>query len=225
MRMLFGLSHEVLRLYHLHQFPVLFVLLVIEEAGIPIPVPGDMLIMAAGARANRTLSYSLATLAVTSTAVIIGSSVLYYVMRTKGRDLLTRYGRFLHVSESRLSRVERWFQRRGRIAIIVGRLIPGLRIPTTVMAGLANVSYPEYLATSTIAAIIWSSGYFWLGAAIRTEWRFVTGLTSGLLDDLGDWLTLGAIVAVLIVIAVTVFARRSRREVGRAPSSTGKVSL
>lgn len=184
MRILTGLSRLVLHFYFAHQFTALFFLVLIEEAGIPIPIPGDTLVMLAGARRHETLGYDVTILALSSVAVFIGSSILYYITRRKGRPLLEKYGKYIRLNERRLEMLERWFVKRGRIAIIVGRLIPGLRIPTTIMAGLADVPYSVYAPTAAVAAIVWSLFYFWLGVALQQGWQLVSAYAAGLLDDL-----------------------------------------
>jgi membrane protein DedA with SNARE-associated domain len=186
MQFVVGVSRLVLHAFYHHNFSVVFVLVLIEEAGIPIPVPGDTLVMLAGARPHKTFSYDIAMLLLSSLAVFIGSSILYFFMRYKGRPFLDRYGKYLHLSQRRLGMLERWFARHGRIAIIFGRLIPGLRIPTTVMAGLSDVPYSVYAPTAAIAAVVWSMIYFWAGVFIAAEWRIITGLTTGILDDFSE---------------------------------------
>jgi len=184
MRILTNLSRLVLHFYLAHQFSTLFVLVLIEEAGIPIPIPGDTLVMLAGARHHKTLGYDVGILLLSSLAVFIGSSVLYFVMRRNGRPLLAKYGKYIHLNERRLDMLERWFVKRGRLAIVLGRLIPGLRIPTTIMAGLADVPYSVYAPTAALAAVIWSLFYFWLGVALQHGWQLISAYAAGLLDGL-----------------------------------------
>jgi membrane-associated protein len=184
MRILTTLSHMVLHFYFAHQVAALFTLVLIEEAGIPIPIPGDTLVMLAGARYHKTLGYEVTMLLASSLAVFIGSSLLFFVMRRKGRPLLEKYGKYIRLNRGRLDMLERWFVRRGRLAIILGRLIPGLRIPTTIMAGLADVPYSVYAPTAALAAVIWSLFYFWVGVALLHGWQLISAYAAGLLDDL-----------------------------------------
>ncbi|MGH2516811.1 MAG: DedA family protein [Ktedonobacterales bacterium] len=199
MRILTNLSRLILHFYLAHQLGALFVLVLIEEAGIPIPIPGDTLVMLAGARHQKTLQYDLTMLLASSVAVFIGSSVLYFVMRRQGRLLLEKYGKYIRLNQRRLEMLERWFVKRGRLAIIFGRLIPGLRIPTTIMAGLADVPYRVYAPTAALAAVIWSLFYFWLGVALQHGWQLVSAYAAGLLDDLT-----GSIVWVWLFVALCV---------------------
>ena len=210
------LTQWVLREFARRRFVILFSLVLVEEAGIPIPIPGDTLVMLAGGQAHKTLGYDVAIIGLSSLAVFLGSSILYVVSRRGGRALLAKYGKFMRLHPTRLERVEGWFQRRGRAAIIFGRLIPGLRIPTTIMAGLTNISYRVYAPTAAIAAVIWSLFYFFVGAAIQREWGVVTALVSGLLDVLSDSVVLVWIAVILLSISGASFGafhvtRRVRR--------------
>lgn len=194
-----ALAQWLLNFYHAHQLPALFLLVLIEEAGIPIPIPGDTLVMIAGLQQRRSLLYDVGVIALASLAVFIGSSILYAVMRRGGRPFLQRYGRFLHLHPDRLDRIERWFLKRGRIAIVAGRLIPGLRIPTTVIAGLSGLPYREYAQTCAVAAIIWSALFFYLGVLLQHEAHFIAALAADVIDYLST-----PVVYLLLLLLLTI---------------------
>ncbi len=177
-----ALAQALLNFYHAHQLPALFLLVLIEEAGVPIPIPGDTLVMIAGLQPRQTLLYDVGVIAIVSSAVFIGSSTLYAVMRRGGRPFLQRYGKYLHLHPDRLDRIERWFLKRGRVAIVLGRLIPGLRIPTTVIAGLSGLSYREYAQTCAVAAVIWTAVFFYLGVLLQHEAHFIAAIVADLID-------------------------------------------
>ena len=85
-------------------------------------------------------------------------------------------------------RWKQWFARRGRSAIILGRLIPGLRIPTTIMAGLSGMAYSEFALSLAIAAVIWSAFYYTLGSVLGKTAPVVLALAADILDDVPRWL-------------------------------------
>lgn len=208
-----ALTHWVLHQFARQRYGILFSLVLVEEAGVPIPIPGDTLVMIAGGAAHKTLAYDIIIISLSSLAVFLGSSILYVISRRGGRALLLRYGKYVRLHPTRVERVEGWFQRHGVTAIILGRLIPGLRIPTTLMAGLSNVSYRVYAPTSALAAVIWSLFYFVVGAAARREWGLVTAIVSGLLDQLSDYVVVVWIVVISLSLLVGAWqvSRRVRR--------------
>src|SRR5271165_5042266 len=108
---LFGrVAHALFHLYIHNELPALFGFLFIEEAGIPLPLPGDTLLLYAGTHHNAAIGYGLIVVLIATLAVFSGSSLLYYIMRRGGRSVLDRYGKFLHISPQRLERIEQWFR-------------------------------------------------------------------------------------------------------------------
>ena len=202
MHFLPGLTHAVLQLLHTYGVAALFALLLVEEAGIPLPAPGDTLIALAGAQPHRTLPYTIEVLTACTLAVFLGSSALYWLMRVGGHSFIARYGRYLRLSQQRLDQIERWIEKRGTLAIILGRLIPGLRIPTTVMCGLTGVPYRVYGPSAALAGLIWSAIYYALGALLQRRLGLITSYFVGLLDTIGDSTLLPALAIASLIALV-----------------------
>jgi membrane protein DedA with SNARE-associated domain len=205
------IAHIVLGFFHAHELPALFIAILIEEAGIPIPIPGDALVMLAGAERHAPLLHALAVIGVSSLAVFLGSSLLYMVMRRGGHPLLVKYGKYIHVNEQRLARVQVWLENRGRVAIIVGRLIPGLRIPTTVLAGSSGVAYREYALTAGIAAIVWSSFYYAVGSLLGQTAPVVWAVVADALDAIPSWLVIVCLLVLALGAGISGWHVRKRR--------------
>ncbi len=142
-------------------------LIFVEECGLPLPLPGDMIMMMAGYRVARGEMNLALVLVLLEAATLAGASILYWLAAHGGRPLLHHYGRYLHLDEPKLERAEAWLQRRGLLAVLLGRFIPGLRIATPLAAGAFGVPYPTFL----LALGVGSFGYIltfvllglWLG--------------------------------------------------------------
>jgi membrane protein DedA with SNARE-associated domain len=205
------IAQFVLSFFHAHELPTLFIALLIEEAGIPIPIPGDALVMLAGAQGHAPLFHAFAVIGVSSLAVFLGSSLLYMVMRRGGHPLLLKYGKHIHLNERRLARLKVWLEHGGRVAIIVGRLIPGLRIPTTVIAGSSGVAYREYAVTAAIAAVVWSSFYYVVGGVLGQTAPVVWAVVANALDDIPSWLVIAGLLLVALGAAISGWHVRKQR--------------
>src|SRR4030095_1272193 len=83
---------------------------------------------------------------------MLGSSISVWLSRRGGRPLLLRYGRYFQLDAEKLARSEAFLQRRGFIAVVIGRLTPGLRVATTVAAGAFGVPYRQFLPASLIGS-------------------------------------------------------------------------
>ncbi|HEU5346215.1 MAG TPA: DedA family protein [Ktedonobacterales bacterium] len=223
MHILPGMTQFAWHFLHIYGMWALFILLLVEEAGVPLPAPGDTFIALVGAQPHRTLVTTVETLALCTLAVFLGSSILYWVMRLGGRSFLNRYGRYMRLNQQRLDRIESWIVRRGPLAIILGRLIPGLRIPTTVMCGLSNVRYRVFAPSTALAGLIWSALYYLVGALLQRRVGLLTSYITGLADTVGDS-TILTILAVALLLALLLggwglFHRWRMRQMRRAQTA------
>src|SRR5579884_4180924 len=86
-----------------HNYLALFVLILIEEAGCPLPLPGESLIVFAGSRIARGQMSALKVFGAVVPASAIGCTILYFVARTFGRRLVRRIGPRIHFTEDKLN--------------------------------------------------------------------------------------------------------------------------
>lgn len=138
----------------------LFFILLIEEGGIPLPIPGDVFIATAAALPNSNYFLIVITVVI---ATLSGSTILFALTKKFGHRLLYKYGKYIKVTPEKIKGIEKWFAKYGGLAIVIGRLIPGLRIITPAVAGLFDVSYKTFWLYTTIAAFIWANMYYIVG--------------------------------------------------------------
>jgi membrane protein DedA with SNARE-associated domain len=216
---LHGLLHLLRHLVHAFPLPGLFLLVTIEEAGVPLPLPGDVLLVLAGTQAERQPAwYSLLVVGIATAAVFVGSSLLFLLMRRGGRPLLQRAHVSLHLNPRRLARIEGFFRQRGHLAILVGRLIPGMRIPTTVVVGLVGVPYRTYAGLAALTALLWSAGYFWLGVFLGRHGRVLAAFLERVDDLPKRLLALGILLALASVGGSVWQLHRHRHRVAPRPA-------
>ncbi len=135
-----------------------FVYLAVEESGVPIPVPGDFLMLALGVRAREGLIVLWQVIAAMEAGTLLGSSLLYLMARHGGRGVVERYGPFIGIGPKQLERAERQLQRHGGLAVVLGRLLPGLRIVTAIACGIFRVPYRVFLPATMLGSSIYIVG-------------------------------------------------------------------
>jgi membrane protein DedA with SNARE-associated domain len=135
-----------------HAQLALFLWLLLEEAGLPMPIPGDLVVLAAGARVGTGQMNLAVAVVLVEAATLLGASCLYWVARRGGRGVLYRYGKYLHLDAHRLAHAEDFMRRRGFLAVVVGRIVPGLRITSTVTAGALGVPYRVFLPACLVGS-------------------------------------------------------------------------
>ena len=100
----------------------------------------------------------------------LGASVAYAIGRYGRRELLERHGSKLHATPARLAVAERWFERRGNVAIPVSRVMPVVRAAFPFAAGAARMPFPRFALLATLGSILWIGGLALLGEAVGSSW-------------------------------------------------------
>jgi membrane protein DedA with SNARE-associated domain len=119
----------------------IFAVLFLKESGIPIPVPGDLIVLLAGARAADGRFPLAFILLVIVAATVAGASLQYFLVRGPGRGLFLRAGKYIGITPQRLDRATAALRARGWRAVGIGRMTPGVRIVVVPAAGLARIPY------------------------------------------------------------------------------------
>ncbi|KKR60028.1 MAG: hypothetical protein UU00_C0039G0002 [Microgenomates group bacterium GW2011_GWC1_40_35] len=131
-----------------------------EEGGIPLPIPGDIFIATIAALPSTNY---LALVATIVAATLCGSTILFTLARFFGHKLILKFGKYIKLTPDKIRKIEGWFEKHGGKTIVIGRLIPGLRIVTPAVAGLFEVPYKTFWLYTTIAAFIWANLYYVIG--------------------------------------------------------------
>jgi membrane protein DedA with SNARE-associated domain len=162
---------HLVRLVLDHGYLAIFLIMAIEEAGVPLPIPGDGLLLFAG---YLTVAGPLSlgqSLLVIDAGALLGASVLFTLAHRGGRPLLLRHGRLLHIDTRRLDQLMNLFRRLGPFGPGICRLIPGLRIYSSALAGLALVGYRRFLWNVAWACSVWALVFLVLGRVLGQHWR------------------------------------------------------
>jgi len=142
-------------------------LLYLEESGIPVLMPGDVFVMYIGHRAATEALQWLGFWLMVIAAVVMGATNLYVVSRRLGRHLAEgRLGVAVYLTPGRLQRAEQWFQRWGIWALILGRHIPGARIPITIAAGVLRVPYRMFAVSVAVSTAVWAALFLVVGGVV-----------------------------------------------------------
>ena len=147
-----------------HQYVALFGLVALEEAGVPLPAPSDIVIMIYGSNRRESLVGLASVVLVCAAASTAGTLLPYALTRKWGQPAAHRIARWIDVEQQQ---VDRWTTRiaaRGFAAIFLGRLIPGLRVAMSLIGGTAKVPLHEFSAAVFCAGLIYWSFWTLLGA-------------------------------------------------------------
>lgn len=146
-------------------------LLLLKEAGLPIPIPGDLLVLGAGvAVAGTATSGSAVAAPVVLGAILaagfLGGTIQFLLVRgALRRPLIALLGR-LGLSRERLDGLADWLRRRGVRGVTIARATPGLRVGAISASGLAALPYPVFLAGLVAGNTVFVGAHFALGYVV-----------------------------------------------------------
>jgi membrane protein DedA with SNARE-associated domain len=152
----------------------LFGLLLLGIVG--LPVPDETLLVISGYLISQGRLGAAATFAAGFAGSVCGISVSYLIGRTAGHAAVNRYGRFVHLTNERLDRVHRWFQRTGEWLLAIGYFIPGVRHFTALVAGMSELEYPTFALFAYSGAAVWVATFLGIGYFVGENWQAVIGL-------------------------------------------------
>ncbi len=153
---------------------IVFAGILLDNAGLPLP--GELLLLAFGALA-RTGHVDLELgILVAWAAAMSGDSVGYWLGRLGGERLLQTYCRVTLGSGKCLQKAVAFYHLRGRLAVVVGRFVVGVRAFLFPLAGSARMPYAQFLLFDSVGALVWA-GLFVL-AGYGVGWQ-VEGISEG----------------------------------------------
>src|SRR5262245_47988604 len=160
---------------------ILFLLVLLESAGIPLP--GETSLIGAGLLAAAGHFEIVSVIAVAAAAAIVGDNCGYWVGRIWGKKILTVWGPLERFSEKVLPASERFFARHGGKTVFFARFIAILRFTAAWLAGVAHMAWWRFFFWNAAGGIAWATGvgllayyggkaaadafdrYGWIGAA------------------------------------------------------------
>ena len=166
-----------------------------------VPIPSEITFGFAGVLAGEGHLNIVAVIIVGTVAELIGSFVSYTVGRVGERPLVSRFGRYLLITERDIDRAERFFAGRGAWAVPVGRALPVVRTFISIVAGFIKMPALLFGVLSLIGTAVWVTAISLLGYALSSTWQSIAH---------GIALAGYAIAAVAIIAIVALILYRLR---------------
>ncbi|WP_375389760.1 DedA family protein [uncultured Amnibacterium sp.] len=176
--------------------------LVLLETVVP-PIPSEVILPYAGYLSREGGLSVVALVAWSTVGSTVGALLLYWLGAALGMRRASRLlARTRLVDEDDLDRGAAWFHRHGAVAVLLGRLVPGVRSLISVPAGADRMHLGPFVVCTAIGSGVWNAALILLGAALGTQRHVIDPYLEVL--DVVVYSAIGVGVVVLIV-------RRARR--------------
>lgn len=157
---------------HFNQFGYLGVFVALIAAGFGFPIPEELPVITAGilvGHADTNLVWYI-MLPVVMAGVVIGDGILYAIGRIWGHRLLDiKWVQRNFVPPEKRHEIEKNFAERGIMVLLGARLLPGIRTPIFIMAGVLRVPSGRFLLADLIYAIPLVNVLFWLSYMLTDQ--------------------------------------------------------
>jgi membrane-associated protein len=205
--------------YAAYGYWVLFLGVMLENAGVPLP--GETALLAAAYLANPCSGGGLSigtVIGVAFVAAVTGDNLGYWAGRSLARARLRRGDRFLVLTPARLKRAEGYFARYGAMTVFVARFVTFLRITAGPSAGVSGMGWWRFTAANAAGALVWAAAVGAVGYYAGAAWNVLR-------RDLGwtGWALLG--LAALAVVGWSISARFRYRSGPETEASGGGQEL
>jgi membrane protein DedA with SNARE-associated domain len=185
--------------------------LILILCGLGLPIPEDIVLIAAGALAENDGHYWVQTSVIMYAGVMLGDSTIFFAGRYFGVKLRTSRWFQRSFSEKKQAKVEALFERYHSMVLFVGRFLPGLRAPIFFTAGSTRVKYWKFFFFDGLAALISVPFFVWLGHWLWARFSEDLSQLERALARTHSYSLLAALVILLVVVVVVIrIVRKSR---------------
>jgi membrane protein DedA with SNARE-associated domain len=174
---------------------IIFGIVALESAGVPLP--GETILVASALLAATTGQISIVVVVLASAAgAIVGDGIGYMVGRRFGLPLIRRYGRYIRLDENRLLIGRNLFFRYGNVVVFFGRFVAVLRMFAALLAGANSMPAGRFFFFNITGGVCWACLFGFGAYAVGAEIYTISGTLSVL--SLGLFIATGFALSVLI---------------------------
>lgn len=184
------------------------ILLLMAAENIFPPIPSEVVLTCAGflttcselTRWQAILSATLGSL--------LGAVALYGLGRALPVEKLSHLG----FQPQEIEDAERWFSKRGKIAVLLCRCVPMVRSLISIPAGAARMPMLPFLLLTAIGTAVWDAVLIGIGAAAGSSWR----MAAARFDYQSALLLMAAFSALMVMLPLWLLKRRRAKKEGRS---------
>jgi membrane protein DedA with SNARE-associated domain len=137
----------------LHVYLGTFVFMAMESS--ILPVPSELVIPPAAYLADSAGGGILGVIVVGTAGSWFGSAVMYWLSRGLGRVFIVSFGKYVMITDDKLTRAEHWLHRYEAGGIFFARLLPVIRHLISIPAGIIRMNFGVFSAMTVAGSAIW----------------------------------------------------------------------
>jgi len=185
-----------------HGYAVLFIAVLAEQMGLPLP--SAPFLLAAGALAGLGRSNLLEALTLAVSASLIGDSLWFYLGRRRGSSILRFLCKIALEPDSCVRQAGTVYSRYGAGSLLFAKFVPGLSTVAPPMAGMFKLASWKFAVLDGAGAALWAGAFAAVGWWFRTQLEVLAFY----LERLGSGLAIALAGILLLYVALKYLQRR-----------------
>lgn len=186
-----------------HVYGILFISLILEFVGLPLP--GETMMAISGVMGYQGHANYIGIILAGSLGTVIGMQFSYEVGRRLGTKAVDKYGSYIGLTESRMNNATKFFNKYGNIVIVVAYFIPGIRHILGYFSGVSRVDAKKFHIYSTLGGIFWVTTFVSLGYVLGPSWKHFFKL----MHSYGVVLL---VVALILLVVYLIYKKLGKKE-------------
>jgi membrane protein DedA with SNARE-associated domain len=212
------MPEEVVYYVTRYGYLAIFILVFLQEIGMPNPFPNELLLMFSGYLSFKGLLFFPYVVLTALSADFIGTNILYFLFYNAGTLIIQKKPKWIPLSVRMINSLTNKISKGGKLSIFIFRLTPFTRGYTSVITGLLQVKPKVFLPIALISAGIWSSIYVLIGNYIGPSWNLFT-------QNLGSFkYIMMAVLAVLLFLLLIICFNMNREKNKTKVNKTGSLT-
>jgi membrane protein DedA with SNARE-associated domain len=151
----------------------IFVMVFLQEIGVPVPFPNELLLMFSGYLTFKGFLYMPFVVFTAISADFIGTNILYFLFYKTGSVIIDKKPKWFPLSDKVLENLRRKISLGGQLTIYIFRLTPFTRGYASVISGLLQIKPKIFLPIAIYSAVTWATVYILLGHFLGPSLNFV----------------------------------------------------
>jgi membrane protein DedA with SNARE-associated domain/rhodanese-related sulfurtransferase len=161
------MTHELVLLITEYGVLVVFISVLVEQIGLPIPAIPTLIVAGALSVAGKLAAVELFAAALIACA--IADSLWYVAGRVYGSSVMKALCRVSLTPDSCVSQTQSRFERWGVNALLVAKFVPGLSIIAPPLAGATRIGWLRFLLFATAGGVLWVAAGLGVGIIFNAQ--------------------------------------------------------
>jgi len=187
-------------------YVAIFFLLMLGIVGLPIP--DETIMVYCGFLISKGTLNPVGVAIAAVAGSWCGITVSYFLGRTLGVGVVHRFGKYMHVTDERLEKVNEWFRKAGHWTLFIGYYIAGVRHFTALVAGTSRLNFGTFALYAWSGGLVWVGIFLTLGYYLGEKWQVIA---DAIHRDL-----LWASLVLLGLVGIVLLIRWKRRKIAAA---------